>query len=49
MKKGRLVVEPKKRRQYSLDKLLARRGRRARRSREESKWVASPPVGRELI
>jgi antitoxin ChpS len=49
MKKGRFVVEPKKRRHYSVGKLLAQCGQRARRSREERNWVASPPVGRELV
>jgi len=46
---GRLVVEPKKRRRYSLEELLAQCRRPARRSREERNWVAGPPVGRELI
>jgi antitoxin ChpS len=49
IKGGRLVVDPKKRRRYSLDELLAQCGRSARRSREEREWLASPPVGRELI
>jgi antitoxin ChpS len=49
IKGGRLVVEPRKRRRYSLDELLAQCGRPARRSRAERKWLASPPVGRELV
>jgi antitoxin ChpS len=49
IKAGRLVVDPKKRRRYSLDELLAQCSRSARRSREEHEWLASPPVGRELI
>ena len=49
IKGGRLVVDPKKRRRYSLDELLAQCGRPARRSREERAWLASAPVGRELI
>jgi antitoxin ChpS len=49
IKGGRLVVDPKKRRRYSLDELLAQCRRSARRSREERKWVVAPPVGRELI
>jgi antitoxin ChpS len=46
---GKLVVDPKRRRRYSLEELLAQCRRPARRSREERKWVAAPPVGRELI
>jgi antitoxin ChpS len=49
IKAGRLVVEPKKRRRYSLDELLAQCRRPARRPREERNWVSGPPVGRELI
>jgi antitoxin ChpS len=49
IKGGRLVIEPKRRRRYSLDELLAQCGRPTRRSREEREWLASPPVGRELI
>jgi len=49
MKTGNLVARPKKRRRYSLDQLLAQCGRSTRRSPKERKWVASPPVGRELI
>jgi antitoxin ChpS len=49
IKGGRLVVDPKKRRRYSLDELLAQSTRPARRSREEREWLASPPIGRELI
>ena len=49
IKGGRLVVDPKKRRRYSLDELLAQCRRPARRSREERNWIAGPPVGRELI
>ena len=46
---GRLVVDPKKRRRYSLDELLAQCQPSARRSREERDWLKDPPVGRELI
>ncbi len=49
IKAGRLVVDPKKRRRYSLDELLAQCKPSARRSREDRVWLASPPVGRELI
>ncbi len=49
IKAGRLVVDPKRRRRYSLDELLAQCKPSARRSREESDWLKSPPIGRELI
>ena len=49
IKGGRLVVDPKKRRRYSLEELLAQCRRPTRRSREEREWVGGPPVGRELI
>lgn len=49
IKAGRLVVDPKKRRRYSLDELLAQCKPSARSSREDRDWVESPPVGRELI
>jgi antitoxin ChpS len=49
IKAGRLVVDPKKRRRYSLDQLLAQCKPASRRSREDRDWVAGQPVGRELI
>jgi antitoxin ChpS len=49
IKAGRLVVDPKKRRRYSLDELLAQCNPAARRSREDRDWQMSPPVGRELV
>jgi antitoxin ChpS len=49
IKAGRLVVDPKERRRYSLDELLAQCRPSARRSAEDRDWAASPPVGRELI
>jgi antitoxin ChpS len=49
IKGGRLVVDPQKRRRYSLDELLAQCRRPARRSREERAWLAGGPVGRELV
>jgi antitoxin ChpS len=53
---GRLVVQPRTRRRYSLDELLAQCNPKARRSKEGSKraskqereWLSSKPVGREL-
>jgi antitoxin ChpS len=49
IKAGRLVVDPKKRRRYSLDELLAQCKPSARSSPEDRDWVAGPPAGRELI
>ena len=49
IKAGRLVVEPKKRRRYSLDDLLAQCKPKARPSRKDADWVTGPPTGRELI
>ena len=46
---GRLVVEAQKRPQYTLDELLARCNRRARRTKEDREWAAGKPVGDELI
>lgn len=50
---GRLVVEPRARRRYTLDELLAQCDPKARRSKQNSKqereWLNSKPVGRELI
>jgi antitoxin ChpS len=49
IKSGRLVVEPKIRRRYSLAELLAQCRPKARRSREDRHWQSSAPTGRELI
>jgi antitoxin ChpS len=49
IKSGRLVIDPKKRRRYSLDELLALCKPSARRSRKDRDWVAGKPAGRELI
>jgi antitoxin ChpS len=49
IKAGRLVVDPKQRRRYSLDQLLAQCKPSARRSRKDRDWVTDRPVGRERI
>jgi antitoxin ChpS len=49
IKSGRLVIDPKKRRRYSLDELLALCKPSARRPRKDRDWVAGKPAGRELI
>jgi len=54
---GRLVVEPRLRRRYTLDELLAQCNPKARRSKQGSKraskqereWLESKPVGGEII
>ena len=49
VKAGKLVVDPKRRRRYSLDELLAQCKPSSRHSREDRAWLSSRPVGRELI
>ena len=49
VKAGKLVVDPQKRRRYSLDELLAQCNPAARRSREDRIWQKSRPVGHEII
>ena len=49
LKAGTLIVDPQKRRRYSLEELLAKCKPAGRRSRRDRDWVAGPPVGRELI
>jgi len=46
---GRLVVEPQRRRRYTLDELLAQCDPKARRTKEEQEWLTSRPVGGELL
>jgi antitoxin ChpS len=46
---GRLVVEPRQRRRYTLDELLAQCDPTSRRSKQEQEWLDSKPVGRELV
>lgn len=49
IKSGRLVIDPKKRRRYSLDELLAECNPSTRRTREDRDWQTSRAVGRELV
>jgi len=49
IKSGRIVVEPKKRRRYTLDELLAVCNLKAPRSVEDRVWQSGRPVGGELI
>jgi len=46
---GRLVVEPQRRRRYTLDELLAQCNPKARRTKEDREWVSGKRVGGELI
>lgn len=46
---GRLVVEPPRRRRYTLDELLAQCDPKAPRSRRDRAWLEDKPVGGELI
>jgi antitoxin ChpS len=49
IERGRLVVQPRQRRRYTLDELLAQCDPKARRSKREREWLESKPVGGELI
>jgi len=49
VERGRLIVESRKRPRYTLDELLVQCNPKAARSRQERKWLAGKPVGRELI
>jgi len=52
---GRLLVEPQRRRRYTLDQLLAQcdptapRSKHARRSKKDREWIDSKSVGGELV
>ncbi|HZS85079.1 MAG TPA: AbrB/MazE/SpoVT family DNA-binding domain-containing protein [Stellaceae bacterium] len=46
---GRLVVEPRPRRRYRLDELLAQCDASAEPAEEDAEWVGGKPVGRELF
>ena len=46
---GRLIVEPRQRRRYTLEELLARCNPDAPLTEEDREWLDAPAVGRELI
>jgi antitoxin ChpS len=46
---GRLVVEPKVRRRYTLDELLAQCDPAADAAPEDREWLDAKPVGNELL
>jgi len=49
VERGRIVVEPQRRRRYALNELLAQCDPKARRTKREREWLESKPVGGELI
>jgi antitoxin ChpS len=49
IKGGRLVVDPLRRRRYSLDELLAQCKPSVRVAREDREWTVGKAAGRELI
>jgi antitoxin ChpS len=46
---GRLVVEPRHRPRYTLDKLLAQCNPKAKRTKEDREWLRNRPVGAEIL
>ena len=46
---GRLVVEPRLRRRYTLYELLAQCNPKAPRAKAEQEWLDSKPVGGEIV
>jgi antitoxin ChpS len=48
VKRGKLIVEPRSRKRYTLDELISQCDPKAPLDRDEE-WLAAPPVGRELI
>jgi len=49
VERGRLIVEPQKRRRYTLQELLAQCDPKAPRAKAERQWLDSKPEGRELL
>ena len=46
---GRLIVEPKPRKRYSLDELLAQCDANAEPNQEDRAWLDAKPMGGELL
>jgi antitoxin ChpS len=46
---GRLVVDPQRRRRYTIDELLVRCAPKARRSKVDRAWLRGKREGNELI
>ncbi len=49
LESGRLIVDPKPQRRYTLTELLAECNPKARRSKAEREWLQRKSAGRELI
>jgi antitoxin ChpS len=49
VRSGRLIVEPQQKPRYTLAELLAKCNPKARRNKTDREWLASKPVGRELL
>ena len=49
IERGRLIVEPRRKPQYTLEELLAQCNPKAVRTRGEREWVSGKPVGDELV
>ena len=49
VKAGRLIVDPKERRRYTLDELLSQTRRSSRRGGKDKAWLSGPRAGRELL
>ena len=49
IERGRLVVQPQRRRRYTLDEILAQCDPKARRGKSDNEWLNSKPVSREII
>jgi antitoxin ChpS len=45
----RLIIEPRRKPRFTLDELLAECEPSEGRANEDQDWLASPPVGRELL
>jgi antitoxin ChpS len=46
---GRLVVEPRQRRRYTLDELLAQCNPRKARAKDEREWLSDRAAGDEIL
>jgi antitoxin ChpS len=46
---GRLVVQPERRRRYTLHEILAKCDPKGRRNKRDREWLEGPPAGSELI
>ncbi len=49
VEKGRLIIEPQRKRRYTLDELLAQCDPAGPITDEERQWLEAPPKGDEII